>query len=74
MDKHELPEGSESVDDTALQRDNYRADPLLQASPPPPAAQVPPIPPIAVHINARLSAAIAQAITITMTAREQHRP
>ena len=70
MDEHKFPKGSESVDDTALQKDHSRADPPPQANPPPLLAQVPTIPPIVVHINAGLGETIAQAIIAAMTTRE----
>ena len=66
-----MPKSSEFVDDTSSQRDHSRADPPLQPNLPPPAAQVPPIPLIAVHIDVGLGVAIAQAITVAMTARDQ---
>ena len=71
MDEDKLPEGSKSVDDTASYRDHFRINPSLQPNPPPPAAQVPPVPLIVIHIDAGLGATIAQAIIITMIARDQ---
>lgn len=74
MDKHELPESSELVDDIASQRENVGAYPPPQANPPPLAAQVPHVSPVVVQIDAGLGAAVAQAITATMIAREHQKP